>query len=70
LLGKDHPSTALFLAMARWRQGNRDEARAQFDRAVAAARKFTWRDDEMYRLRAEAAALIDLKPPPTHRPEK
>jgi hypothetical protein len=30
LLGKDHPGTAFFLALARWRQGDRDEARAQF----------------------------------------
>jgi hypothetical protein len=70
LLGKDHPSTALFLAMARWRQGNRDEARAQFKRAVAAAGERGLRDSEVYRFHAEAAALIDPKPPPTHRPEK
>jgi serine/threonine protein kinase/Flp pilus assembly protein TadD len=70
LLGKDEPRNAFFLAMARWRHGDRDKARALLKRAVAAAGERGLRDDELRRIHAEAAALIDPKPPPTHRPEK
>jgi tetratricopeptide (TPR) repeat protein len=59
LAGKDDPSTACFLAMAHWRRGDRDEARAQFERAVAAEDRWL-RDEEVQRLHAEAGALMRL----------
>ncbi len=70
LLGKDEPRAAFFLAMAHWRQGDREKARVQFKRAVAAAGERGLRDDEVNRFHAEAAALIDSKPPPSRQPEK
>jgi tetratricopeptide (TPR) repeat protein len=63
LLGKDEPRNACFLAMTHWRRGDRDEARAQFARAVAAAAGERWGtsgDDEVYRFHTEAAALLGL----------
>jgi serine/threonine protein kinase/Tfp pilus assembly protein PilF len=47
-----------FLAMAHWRLGDRDEARAWFDRAVQWTDKHKPHDDELLRLRAEAEALL------------
>jgi serine/threonine protein kinase/Flp pilus assembly protein TadD len=73
LLGRDDASTGFFLAMAYWRRGDRDEARAHFERAVATASQRglveLGLDDEVFRFRIEAAALIEPKPPPSHPPE-
>jgi tetratricopeptide (TPR) repeat protein len=48
-----------FLAMAHWRQGNRDEARTWFDRAVQWMGKHKPHDEELRRFRAEAEAMLD-----------
>ena len=58
-----------FLAMTRWHQGNEQQARMFYDRAVAWTDKYKPADPELGRFRAEAAALLGLsgtKP----RPEK
>src|SRR5205807_7275308 len=61
LLGKDEPRSTFFLAMAHWRRGDREKARAQFERAVAAAGERGLRGDEVHRFHAEAAALLGEK---------
>ena len=48
------------LAMAHWRQGDRDEARAWFDKAVQAMQRGGSTDDELTQLRTEAAALLGV----------
>jgi hypothetical protein len=47
-----------FLAMARWRQGDRAAARANYDRAVRWMEKYRPNDLELRRFRAEAEALL------------
>jgi hypothetical protein len=47
-----------FLAMAHWRLGDRDEARAWFGRAVKWMDSHKPHDSELRRLRAEAEALL------------
>jgi serine/threonine protein kinase len=47
-----------FLAMARWRQGDKNAARAHYDRAVRWMEKYRPNDLELRRFRAEAAALL------------
>jgi tetratricopeptide (TPR) repeat protein/tRNA A-37 threonylcarbamoyl transferase component Bud32 len=47
-----------FLAMAHWRLGDRDRARAWFERAVQGADRHRPQDGEMCRFRAEAEALL------------
>jgi tetratricopeptide (TPR) repeat protein len=49
-----------FLAMAHWQLGEKDKARAWYDRAVAWMDKNGPQDQELKRFRAEAAALLDL----------
>jgi serine/threonine protein kinase/tetratricopeptide (TPR) repeat protein len=48
----------LVLAMAHWHLGNKTEARAWYDRAVRWQERYQLRDEELLRLRAEAAALL------------
>jgi len=50
-----------FLAMARWRQGKKDEARRMYDRAAAWVEKNGPKDEGLQRFRAEAAALLGVK---------
>jgi serine/threonine protein kinase/Flp pilus assembly protein TadD len=52
-----------FLAMARWRLGAPEEARRCYDRAAAAMKKTQAVNMELWRLGAEAAALMGLPPP-------
>jgi tetratricopeptide (TPR) repeat protein len=55
----------IFLAMAHWQMGNKDEARKWYDRGVEWMEK-NWPDnEELRRFRAEAAELlgIDASPP-------
>jgi Flp pilus assembly protein TadD len=47
-----------FLAMAHWRLGDRDQARAWFDRAVQGMDRHKPHDGELRRFRAEAEALL------------
>jgi tetratricopeptide (TPR) repeat protein len=53
-----------FLAMAHWRSGDKGKARRWYDRAVAWAEKNRPKDEELGRIRAEAAALLGLPGPP------
>jgi tetratricopeptide (TPR) repeat protein len=48
----------VFLAMAHWRLGHRDEARSWFDRAVKWMDKHQPQSDEMRRFRAEAETML------------
>jgi tetratricopeptide (TPR) repeat protein len=56
--GKEFGFNALFLAMARWKRGERDEARRLYDRAVEWATKNLPDDEELRRFRAEAGGLL------------
>ena len=52
-----------FLAMTRWNQGKRDEARQWFDQAIAWMKRTRSEDAEVRRFHAEAAALLGLPGP-------
>ena len=54
----------LFLAMAQWQLGNRDRARTYYAQAVEWTETNKRQDDGLRRIRAEAAALLDIKAPP------
>jgi len=56
-----------FLAMTRWHQGKRDEARQWFDQAIAWIERTRSEDPEVRRFHAEAAGLMGL-PGPGPRP--
>jgi tetratricopeptide (TPR) repeat protein len=49
-----------FLAMAHWQLGEKDKARAWYDRAVAWMDKNSPQNEELKRFRAEATALLGL----------
>jgi tetratricopeptide (TPR) repeat protein len=51
----------LFLAMAHWELGNKDEARQWYDRAVAWMEKNRPKDEELRRFRAEAEELLGIE---------
>jgi hypothetical protein len=51
----------LFLAMARWQLGDRNQARNWCDKAVAPIEKNKPKDDDLFRFRAEATALLGLR---------
>jgi tetratricopeptide (TPR) repeat protein/serine/threonine protein kinase len=50
-----------FLAMAHWQLGEKDKARAWYDRAVQWMDKIQPKNEELRRFRAEAAELLELK---------
>jgi serine/threonine protein kinase/Flp pilus assembly protein TadD len=52
-----------FLAMAHWQLGEKDKARAWYDRAVAWMDKNSPQNEELKRFRAEATALLGLAKP-------
>jgi uncharacterized protein HemY len=57
-----------FLAMAHWQQGDREKARAYYDRAVGYLNEQKPLDEDLNRFRAEAAALLgvaEMKPAET-----
>ncbi len=63
----DDPSRAsegFFLAMANWQLGQKDEARAWFDKSVAWMDKRKKDDAELKRFRAEAAELLGINEKP------
>jgi Flp pilus assembly protein TadD len=49
-----------FLALAQWQLGEKDKARAWYDRAVAWMDKNNPHDEELKRFRVEATALLGL----------
>ena len=51
----------LFLGMAHWQLGQKEEARKQYDRAVRWAEKNESQDEELRRFRAEATELLGIK---------
>jgi superkiller protein 3 len=55
-----HSEDWFFLAMAHWRLGNKDEARACYDRAVQWMDKNQRKNEGLRRFRAEAAELLEL----------
>src|SRR5262249_35093898 len=52
-----------FLAMTRWHQGKREEARQWFDQAIAWIERTKSEDPELRRFHAEAASLLGLDCP-------
>jgi len=62
-LGGGSARDRFFLAMTHWNQGNRDEARKDFDIALAALKNEPEDDPELARFHAEAAALMSLPGP-------
>jgi tetratricopeptide (TPR) repeat protein len=67
-LGDRHdPWVGFMLAMAHWRLSQKNEARQWYDQAVGWMDQRKSRDEELRRLRAEAAALLGL-PCPRRRP--
>jgi serine/threonine protein kinase len=61
------PLDCFVLAMTRWHQGKRDEARQWFDRAITGIERTRSEDPEVRRFHAEAAAVLGL-PGPQPRP--
>ena len=49
-----------FLAMAHWQLGDKPQARSWFNRAVPRMEKMQPKDEELVRIRAEAAALLGV----------
>ncbi len=64
------PADWLFLAMARWQQGEKAKARQLYDRAVQRLDKTNSKDAELARFRAEAAALLGVPDGPVAREGK
>ncbi len=63
-LGRDYYAIDwFFLAMAHWQLRHQDEARTWFDKAVAWMERYDPNDGALFRLRAEAEALLGVKPP-------
>jgi hypothetical protein len=54
-------SDFFFLAMACWKQGEKDQARRWFDQAVQWTEKSRPHDPELRRFRAEAAELLNVE---------
>jgi tetratricopeptide (TPR) repeat protein len=52
-----------FLAMADWHLGRKEEARKSYDQAVAWMERNQPNNEELHRLRAEAAALLTVGGP-------
>jgi eukaryotic-like serine/threonine-protein kinase len=59
----DDPYVGLFMAMGQWQVGHKKEARKWYDQAVQGMEKKRSRDEDLRRLRAEAAALLGLPEP-------
>jgi tetratricopeptide (TPR) repeat protein len=57
----------LFLAMAHWRLGAREQARTWYDKAVAWMDKRNPQNEDLKRFRAEAAELLGVKNPPSRK---
>jgi tetratricopeptide (TPR) repeat protein len=59
--GSEFGFNALFLAMARWQLGQRDQADRLYDEAVGWAEKSKPNDDELRRFRIEAGKLLQAE---------
>ena len=57
------PVDDLFLAMAHWQLGEKQEARSWYDKAVETIKQNGKPNNEVRGFQAEAAALLQLKPP-------
>jgi uncharacterized protein HemY len=69
LMGRDDPGTVLVLAMAQWRRGRPDEARALFDEAATPLRRpGATVTDEQSQFLGEASALLGESPAPRQGP--
>jgi uncharacterized protein HemY len=64
--GRIESSNTFFLAMAHWQLGEKEKARQVYDLAVDWMEKNDPQNQGLGRFRAEAAALLGLKEPPTH----
>jgi hypothetical protein len=53
-----------FLAMAKWRLDEKDEARKWYDKAVGWMDKYQPKNEELHRYRVEAAELLGIEQPP------
>jgi len=62
LRGGGHANDWVILAMIRWRQGNRTEARRWYDQASTQNKRQGRSDDDLRRLRDEASALLGTSP--------
>ncbi|MGE5193480.1 MAG: hypothetical protein ACM3U2_13385, partial [Deltaproteobacteria bacterium] len=58
--GDNFSHNALFIAMAHWQRGDKDQARKAYAAALVWIEKFAPRNDELLRFRAEAASLLGL----------
>jgi tetratricopeptide (TPR) repeat protein len=56
-----------FLAMAYWRLGDKQQGRAWYDRAVRWMDEHQPRDEKLRRIRAEAAAVLEVADDPTQK---
>jgi tetratricopeptide (TPR) repeat protein len=54
----------LYLAMAYWHQGERDQARSWYDRASSWMERNELKNQQLLHLRDEAAAMLGLARPP------
>jgi tetratricopeptide (TPR) repeat protein len=54
------PADWFFLAMAHRQNGDKEKARSWYDKAVRWMESNNWRDEELQRFRAEAAALLGV----------
>jgi serine/threonine protein kinase/tetratricopeptide (TPR) repeat protein len=59
----DDPYDRFFLAMAQWQLGNQEEARRQYDLGVAVVEGRPGEKRALRRVRAEAAALLNVREP-------
>jgi tetratricopeptide (TPR) repeat protein len=64
----DDATERFFRAMAHWRLGKQEEARADYERAVAWMEQHQRQHYELRRLRAEAAALLGIHEQPAKKP--
>jgi hypothetical protein len=61
----DDPDGWLYLAMAHCRLGEKEKSRQWYDRSIQSIEKAKSQDEELRRLRAEAAALLGIGDQPT-----
>ncbi len=61
LSGKNESFNTFFLAMAHWQLGDKPQSRSWYDKAVPWMEKNRPENEELIRLRAEAASLLEAK---------
>jgi tetratricopeptide (TPR) repeat protein len=60
--GVNSAYNCFFLAMAHWQKGEKEQARAWYDKSIAWMEKNSPQNEELVRFRAEAAALLGVAP--------